>query len=227
MSRWHLHSLNARNRLTRLLPELRGAGNRAVALAGALTEVPAFDLVVRAGGPGSAMTARATAPGVIDLILDPARWDEERFLRLLVRAMHQVMRLDGPGAGAAPGQTGSLGETLVGLGLAGHFVVAALGGEPEPAERLTPDHGLAGRALREWGKADFDAGLWFDGKGDLPAGAGQGIAFALVSRHLARNPEATPGSLAREPAESFRMTLRAMAVEDGLNPEARHTERSR
>lgn len=229
MSRWHLHSLNARNRLTRLLPELRGAGNRAVALAGALAEVPAFDLVVRAGGPGAAMTARATAPGVIDLILDPIRWDEARFLRLLVRAMHQVMRLDGPEAGAraVPGQAGSLGEVLVGLGLAGHFVVAVLGGAPEPAEQLAPDHGLAGRALREWAKPDFDPGLWFNGQGDLPEGAGQGLAFALVSRHLARNPEATPGSLAREPAESFRMTLRAMAVEDGLNPEARHTERSR
>lgn len=221
MSRWHLHSLNARNRLTGLLPELRAAGNRAVALAGAVADVPAFDLVVRAGGPGAAMTARATAPGVIDLILDPARWDEDRFLRLLVRAICQVMRLDGPGPGT------SLGETLAELGLAGHFVVAVLGGEPDPAEQLAPDHGLAGRALREWAKVDFDHGLWFEGRGDLPAGAGQGLAFALVSRHLARDPAATPGTLARAPAESLRMALRAMAVEDGLNPDARITERSR
>ncbi len=221
MSRWHLHSLNARNSLTRLLPELRAAGNRAVELAGAVAGMPAFDLVVRAGGPGAMMTARATAPGVIDLILDPARWDEDRFLRLLVRAMHQMMRLD------AAGQGGSLGETLAGLGLAGHFVVQVLGGAPEAEEALIPDHGLAGRALREWGKVDFDRGLWFEGSGDLPAGAAQGLAFALVSRHIARNPSATPASLAREPAESLRATLRAMAVEDGRRPEGRITERSR
>lgn len=221
MSLWHLHSLNARNRLTRLLPDLRASGNHAVALAGAAVDLPAFDLVVRAGGPGAAMTARATAPGVIDLILDPARWDEARFLRLLVRAMLMMMRLDGPGAGE------TLGETLTEQGLAGHFVVEILGGEPEPEERLAPDHGLAGRALREWGKTDFDCGTWFGGQGDLPAGAAQGLAFAMVSRHLTRNEGATPARLAREPAESLRMTLRAMAVEDGLNPEGRLTERSR
>lgn len=223
MSRWHLHSLNARDRLTRWLPELRAGGNRAVALAAAVTEVPAFDLVVRAGGPGAAMTARATAPGVIDLILDPARWDGDRFLRVLLRAMHQLMRLDA--AGAAPGA--SLGEVLAGQGLAGHFVVQVLGGDPEPEEALAPDHGLAGRALRDWARADYDAGLWFDGGGDLPAGAGRGLAFALVSRHLARHPGTTPAGLARAPAEDLRATLRAMAVEDGRNPQARLTERSR
>lgn len=221
MSRWHLHSLNARNSLTLLLPVLRAAGNRAVALAGAVVAVPPFDLVVRAGGPGAAMAAQATGPGVIDVILDPARWDEDRFLRLLLRAMHRVMREDGPGQGT------SLGETLAGLGLAGHFVVQVLGGPPEPEEALAPDHGLAGRALREWGRGDFDTGLWFNGSGDLPAGAGQGLAFALVSRHLARHPGITPASLAREPAESLRATLRAMAVEDGRRPEGRITERSR
>lgn len=221
MSRWHLHSLNARNALTLLLPELRATGNRAVALAGAVAVVPPFDLVVRAGGPGAAVQARATAPGVIDLILDPARWDGDRVLRLLLRAMAQMMRLDGPGAGRA------LGETLVAQGLAGHFVVQVLDDPPQPEEAQPPARGIAGRALRDWAARDFDPELWFAGTGDLPPGTGQGLAFELISRHLARHPGATAGNLAREPAESFRATLRAMAVEDGIKPEARPTERGR
>ena len=221
MSRWHLHCLNARDALTLLLPALRAMGNRAVALAGAAAAVPPFDLVVRAGGPGAAMQARATAPGVIDLILDPARWDEGQALRLLLAAMVQMMRLDGPGAGR------TLGETLVERGLAGHFVVQVLGGAPEAEAAQPPERGLAGRALRDWAARDFDAGLWFAGAGDLPEGAGQGLAFALISRHLARHPGTTPGGLAREPAESFRAALRAMAVEDGIKPGPAPKERPR
>ena len=221
MSRWHLHSLNARDALTLLLPALRATGNRAVALAGAAALVAPFDLVVRAGGPGAAMQARATAPGVIDLILDPARWDEARALRLLLRAMVQMMRLDGPGAGR------TLGETLVERGLAGHFVVQVLGVPAEADEARTPARGIAGRALRDWAARDFDPDLWFAGGGDLPPGTGQGLAFALISRHLARHPGTSAGGLARESAESFRATLRAMAVEDGIKPEVRPTERGR
>ena len=215
MTRWHLHSLNARNALTLLLPALRATGNRAVALAGAAAVLPPFDLVVRAGAQGSAPMARATAPGVIDLILDPARWDEGRVLRLLLPALMQMMRLDGPGPAV------TLGETLVERGLAGHFVVQVLGDLPGADVPPAPAHGLAGRALRDWGARDFDPGLWFDGTGDLPPRAGQDLAFALISRHFARHPDATAGSLAREGAETFRATLRAMTVGDGMKPAGR------
>lgn len=221
MSRWHLHSLNARNALTLLLPDLRATGNRAVALAGAQGVVPAFDLVVRAGGPGAAPLARATAPGVIDLIFDPARWDEGTVLRLLLRAMHQMMRLDGPGEGR------TFGEILVARGLASHFVVQVLGAEPEPEEARSPAKGVAARALRDWAARDFDHGLWFAGSGDLPPGTGQGLAFTLVSRHLSRHQGMSAATLALEAAETFRATLRALAVEAGIHQDGKPSERSR
>ncbi|WP_299910873.1 hypothetical protein [uncultured Paracoccus sp.] len=49
MTIWHLHLLNARHQLTRILPEIRATARQAVALVSAHAGLPRFDLVVRGG----------------------------------------------------------------------------------------------------------------------------------------------------------------------------------
>lgn len=217
MSRWHLHFLNARNNLTRLMPEIRQAGNQATAKAGFHCAVPPFDLVVQGveggGIPDWGVGGFAPGKGLIEITLDPARWNEGYFIRTLLHELHHVMRWDGPGYGS------SLGEALVSEGLAGHFVVEVMGGKPDPWDAVAPDRGLAGRALREWDNADYDHGLWFAGKGDLPRWAAYGMGHALVGQHLKRHPSATAAGLAAEPAEVLRVTMRAMTVNDELVPQ--------
>lgn len=225
MSRWHLHFLNARNNLTRLMPEIRQAGNQAMAKAGLHCAVPPFDLVVQAvdggGIPDWGVGGYAPGRGLIEITVDPARWNEEFFTRTLLHELHHVMRWDGPGYGE------TLGEVLVSEGLAGHFVVQVLGGKPDPWDRVTPVRGLAGRALREWDNAKYDHGLWFAGKGDLPRWTAYGMGHALVAQHLARHSSATAAALAAEPSETLRVTMRAMTVNDELVPQGKRSDKPR
>lgn len=224
MSRWHLHTLNARNALTRLLSAIRAAGNEAVDRASAIAPLPPFDLVVRGletYGPSRKVIDAATpAPGLIEISFDPRHWDRDRFLQTLLREIHHVMRWEGPGPGTA------LGEVLVSRGLADHFIVQVLGTEAAKSASITLDHGLAGRALREWGNQDFDETLWFKGGGDLPAGAGQALARALIEQHIQRNIGTNAANLAVESAEALRVTLRAMAVSDEMRPKSRTASRN-
>lgn len=49
MTIWHLHLLNARHQLTRILPEIRATARQAVALVSAHAARPRFELVINSG----------------------------------------------------------------------------------------------------------------------------------------------------------------------------------
>lgn len=209
MSFWQLHPLNARHGLTPVLPELRAAVREAVALVSAHTALPPFDLVVR-GQPGSGIPewgvgGYAPAPGLIEVTLDPARWAPAPFIRTMLHEFHHLLRWDGPGYGK------SLGEALVSEGLAGHFVTGILGGPPDPWDAVTPASGIARRAITEWAHPNYDHEEWFFGRGKMRRWTGYGLGHKLIAAHLDRHEGETALTLAREPADTFRPTLRALA----------------
>ena len=218
MTIWHLHNLNARHALTPVLPEIRAAARQAVALAGALADIPDFDLVVRArpdgGAPEWGIDSGCAAPGVIEMAISPARFDDAAMVRALVRHMYQLIRQDGA---AARGR--GLGEALVGEGLAAHFTQQALGGRPDPWDAAVPSSGLARRAMHEWSRLGWDRDEWFLGRGKMRKWSGYGLGQRLVAEHLAQNPGEDAVTLARLPADAFRAAIRALAKADGDAPE--------
>ena len=116
MTVWNIHLLNARNDLTRIMPQLRATLRDAVARTQGHADLPRFDLIVRAGGdviPEWGIGGHAPAPGLIQISLNPDRFDSGLMLRTLVHEFHHLIRWDGPGYGK------SLGEALVSEGLAG------------------------------------------------------------------------------------------------------------
>ncbi|AXC48829.1 hypothetical protein DRW48_03200 [Paracoccus suum] len=206
---WNLHPLNARLGLTAILSDLRVAAREAVALASAVTAVPDFDLIVR-GQPGAGIAewglgGCAPMPGVIEITIDPPRYNRERFVRTLIHEIHHLIRWDGPGYGH------SLGEALVSEGLAGHFVVQVLGGAPDPWDMTPPSPGLSRRAMNGWSQRDHDHAAWFFGKGTMRRWAGYGLGHRLIAAHLERHPDATPASLASAPVDRFREDMRRLA----------------
>ncbi|MCQ0969484.1 DUF2268 domain-containing protein (plasmid) [Paracoccus sp. TK19116] len=213
MSVWHLHILNARNDLTRVLPDLRATVREAVERAAEHADLPRFDVVIhtRQGSERDVLPS-ISGPGLIDLAVDPQRFDRKAMIRETVRALHRVIRRAGPGSG------NSLGDALVGEGLAGHFVLQVLGGRPESIETMTPAEGVARRAMAEWSRLSFDPGEWFLGRGKLRKGTGQALGFKLVETHLANAPGETAISLAAARSDSFREVMRAMAKADAEEP---------
>lgn len=141
--------------------------------------------------------------------MTPDRFDPAPFTRALVRQMAHLVRWEGPGQGR------SLGEVLVSEGLAGHFVVQVMGGQPDPVDTVRPPHGALRQAMHEWARRDYDHGRWFAGKGDLRRGTGTGLGHRIIADHLSRHPGDTAASLATAPAEPFRQTLRRIAVAEG------------
>ena len=217
MTTFFLHPLNARHALTPVLPEIRAAARQAVALASDHAAVPDFDLVVRAQAGGGntewGLSGYAPAPGLVEVMLDPVRFDQAALIRTLIHELHHVIRWDGPGYGR------SLGETLVSEGLAGHFVLQVLGGPPDPWDRATPAAGLARRAQNEWARLDFSHPEWFQGKGSLRRWSGYGLGHRLVAEHLAQHPDETAATLAHAGAEAFRPAMRRLVAEDGAAPD--------
>ncbi|MDO5631190.1 MAG: DUF2268 domain-containing putative Zn-dependent protease [Paracoccus sp. (in: a-proteobacteria)] len=217
MTTFYLHPLNARHALTPVLSEIRAGARHAVAMASELTEVPDFDLVVRAE-PGGGITdwgvsGYAPAPGLVEIVLDPARYDAQALIRTLLHEMHHIIRWAGPGYGR------SLGETLVSEGLAGHFVVQVLGGQPDPWDRTAPSSGLARRAQNEWSRLDFSYAEWFQGKGGLRKWAGYGLGHRLIAEYLTQAPDQTAALLAQTGAETFRAAMRRLVTAEGAAPD--------
>lgn len=213
MTLWSIHFLNSRHALTRHLPEIRAAARRAIAQAETHADLPRFDLVVR-GQPGGGIPdwgvgGHAPAPGLIEITLNPDRFDPTRFIRTLVHELHHLIRWDGPGYGK------SLGEALVSEGLAGHFVLQVLGGKPDPWDATTPSSGLARRAMGEWSRLQYDHTEWFFGKGKIRKWTGYGLGHRLVAEHLAQNAGADAVSLALTRADAFREAMRRLAKADG------------
>jgi uncharacterized protein YjaZ len=214
MTIWNLHLLNARHALTRQMAEIRTSARQAVALAGEHANVPDFDLVVRAQHDGGAVdwgvAGHVPAPGVIDVTLHPDRFEEDLLVRVLVRQMHRLLRHEG----RLPPP--SLGEALVGEGLAGHFVVQVLGGTPDPWDAARPGAGTLRQAANLWARHEVDLAEWFQGRGRIRKWTGYGIGHRLIAEHLAQNPDADAAMLACEPADSFRPALRRLLAAEGI-----------
>ena len=210
MTIWTLHPLNVRHALTPVLAEVRQASREAVARASDHADLPDFDLVIRAHQDRSAdgaVQGQSPAPGVVEIAVTPDRFDAAQFTRALVRQMAHLIRWDGPGQGQ------SLGEALVGEGLAGHFVLQVMGGPAEAVDTVRPAQGSMRQALNEWARRDYDHARWFGGKGDLRRGTGTGIGHRILADHLAHQPGDVAALLLTAPAEPFRQTLRRLAAE--------------
>lgn len=213
MSIWNLHLLNARKRLIPVMADVRVTVRDAVARAGDHVDLPPFDIVVRAEDgpvPDGGILARTPACGVIEVTLALRPLDNALLMRVLVREMAHLIRRDGRGSGQSPVQ--SLGEALVGEGLAGHFVSEVLGIQPGPADLPRVAPAVMRQAMNEWARRDYDHARWFGGKGDLRRGTGQSLGHRLVDDHLARTPGDTAASLITAPAEPFRQNLRRIAA---------------
>lgn len=214
MTLWNIHLLNARHTLTPVLSEVRQASRTAVARASDHTDLPDFDLVVRAQGDRSAdgaIQGHCPAPGVVEIAVTPDRFDPTAFARVLVRQMAHLVRREGPGYGR------SLGEVLVSEGLAGHFVLQVLGGPADAVDTVRPAQGVMRQAMNEWARRDHDHSRWFAGKGDLRRGTGTSLGHRLVAEHMAATSGDTAASLATAPAEPFRQVLRRIAAADGMD----------
>lgn len=212
MTIWTLHLLNARHALTPVLSEVRQASREAVARASDHAALPDFDLVVRAQADRSAdgaIQGRCRTPGVIEIALTPDRFDPLHFTRALVRQMAHLIRWDGPGYGR------SLGEALVSEGLAGHFVLQVMGGQPDAIDTVRPAAGAMRQAMNEWARRDYDHGRWFGGKGDLRKGTGNSLGHRIIADHLAQHPGDSAAGMATAASEPFRQTLRRIAAAEG------------
>lgn len=216
MTIWNIHLLNARHDLTRVLSEVRQASRDAVARAADHADLPDFDLVVRAQQDRSAdgaIQGHAPAPGVIEIALIPDRFEPAAFTRALIRQIAHLIRSD------IAGHRRSLGEALVSEGLAGHFVLRLLGGQPDPRDTVQPAPGLPRRAANEWARLDYDHPRWFLGKGDLRKWAGYGLGHRLIAEHLAQAPDPDAVAMMAASAETFRPALRRLVGSD-TGPEA-------
>ncbi|HIC67081.1 MAG: DUF2268 domain-containing putative Zn-dependent protease [Paracoccus sp. (in: a-proteobacteria)] len=217
MTVWNIHLLNARNDLTRIMPQLRATLRDAVARTQGHADLPRFDLIVRAGGdviPEWGIGGHAPAPGLIQISLNPDRFDSGLMLRTLVHEFHHLIRWDGPGYGK------SLGEALVSEGLAGHFVRQVLDGKPDPWDAVTPASGAARAAMNEWARLGYDHARWFFGKGDLRKWTGYGLGHRLVAEHLAQaDGTETAATLAWSKADIFRAAMRRLVGSDGVPDE--------
>lgn len=212
MTLWHIHLLNARHALTPVLSELRQASREAVARASSHTDLPDFDLVIRAQGDRSAdgaLRGHCPTPGIIEIAVTPDRFEPLPFTRALVRQMAHLLRWEGPGRGR------SLGEALAGEGLAGHFVLQVMGGPPDAIDTVRPASGAMRQAMNEWARRDYDHARWFAGKGDLRRGTGHSLGHRIIADHLAQHPGDSAARLAVSPAEPFRQTLRRIAAAEG------------
>lgn len=217
MTVWNIHLLNARNALTLLLPQIRATAREAVARVSQHADLPRFDLVVKAqsggGIPDWGVGGYAPAPGLIEVTLNPDRFDAALLLRTLVHEMHHLIRWDGPGYGR------SLGEALVSEGLAGHFVLQVLGGKPDPWDAVTPAAGVARQAMNEWARLNHDHARWFLGKGDLRKWTGYGLGHRLIAEHLAQAQGDDAVTLSTTRADAFRPAMRRLVGTDGQSPE--------
>ena len=209
--------LNARHGLTRILSEIRQTVREAVAATSTHAELPDFDLVIKAqpggGIPVWGVGGHAPSPGLIEVTLDPARFSATLLTRTLVHEFHHLLRWDGPGYGA------SLGEALVSEGLAGHFTLQVLGGEPDPWDAVKPAGRVARAAMNKWARLDYNHAHWFFGGGELRRWTGYGLGHMLISEHLSRFPDQDAVKLADVKAEEFRPAMRRLAGADAMAAE--------
>jgi Predicted Zn-dependent protease (DUF2268) len=217
MGTWSIHLLNARGKLD------AHAGHVTKALARAEADIrhvrhPAMvDIIVRAAErpqpPEFAVSGWSLSRGKIELELDIHNTNLGAVLEPVLRKtvfheFHHVLRWDGPGYGE------TLGEALVSEGLAQHFIHQLEAYGPEPWEIAVPRSSLAQYAPKadvSYDDSGYSHSKWFFGTGDLPNWLGYSLGHRLVGDYLRANPEASPLSLAFEPAPSFRPYLAGIA----------------
>ncbi|MGP9803246.1 DUF2268 domain-containing putative Zn-dependent protease [Paracoccus sp. NSM] len=210
MTVWQLHMLNARGALTPIMAEIRAHAREVVEVVSARLDLPRFDLVLRRGDaviPEWGIAGHAPAPGVIELVLDPDRVEPEHFRRMLVRQMFHLARLETASADR------SLGEALVGAGLAGYFVTELLGGA-DPWDQVRPGSGMLKQAAALWARRDQDMGEWFQGRGRMRKWSGHGLGYRIVAEHLTEGGDVA--ALVDAPADAFRPALRRLMAMEGV-----------
>lgn len=121
--------------------------------------------------------------------------------RVVVHEAHHCLRHAGPGYGR------TLEEALVSEGLADHFVIEVLGGEPEPwCVALDESHLREAVAEAEPVLHDphVDLHRWFRGEGGrLPEWSGYSVGWRVVGTYLEQEPGAAPSRLTRTPAAAI------------------------
>ena len=129
-----LHILNAQKKLTAHSEWLRTSLTDTYERAIQVMQIPALDVEVKAGKyiiPEKGHLGYAPEVGVVFLTVDPenpafSKNDAQSLERMFAHELHHAARWAGPGYGL------TLGEVIVSEGLAGHFSLELLGGEPEP-----------------------------------------------------------------------------------------------
>jgi hypothetical protein len=206
MSEWRLHWLEAEGDLGPWRSQTMSEIEVARAVISGLVSPPRLDILVerRAGEviPEIGMMGRAYRKTLLALTLDP---DNERFppclhagalRRTVAHEVHHCLRMSGPGYGH------TLGEVLVGEGLAGRFVGRLFGNPPEPWECAVgadvlrahhPDAAALG--------SRFDLAAWFFGAGgQRPRWLGYTLGYEIVGKWLEGAGEVDGSTWANVPA---------------------------
>lgn len=208
MSQMTLHILNAQKKLTAHCEWLKTNLTDTYEQAKRLMPIPSLDLVVKAGKfviPEKGHLGFCPEAGVIYITVDPenpafCKNDAYSIERMFAHELHHAARWAGPGYGS------TLGEVIVSEGLAGHFSLELLGGEPELWESLKSDiiQSYSPQLYENWHRTDYDHNVWFFGTGDLPRWLGYTAGFSLVSRYFAESPCLKASMLANINAEELK-----------------------
>ncbi len=217
MSKWTIHFLNARERLSDLPDLFQEEIFTTKDLLGRTAPELTLDIVIRASDftmpPSLVVAGSALGPGRIELTVDLNQSISKPDLkgqlqRTLIHEYHHAMRWEGPGYGR------TLGETLTSEGLAQRFVHEIVTCQPEPWEVAVPVEELPTLALQAsplYDSADFSHSAWFFGRSDLPVWAGYTLGRAMIDIFLEGAPDETALSLINKPASIFRDTLSGIA----------------
>ncbi|MBI2011249.1 hypothetical protein HYS91_00625 [Candidatus Daviesbacteria bacterium] len=113
--------------------------------------------------------------------------------RILAHELHHAIRWQNPGYGK------TLLEALVSEGLADHFEMEYLDGEPEKWDLALTEKQLqkfSELAKKEFTK-EYDHNEWFFGMGDrnIPKWTGYTLGFNIVKKYLEKYPEKKPSQL--------------------------------
>lgn len=186
MNDWRIHWLEADGSLEPWREPVGAAIGSARARVSALVPESRFDILVQLGKrvvPEIGMLGIAHRKSLLSLTLDPdnpklsTHLADDTCARQVVHEVHHCLRMAGPGYGR------SLGEALVGEGLAGQFVRALYGNDPEPWEdavdqetmrRFFPDN-------RQLISSDHLHAEWFFGaNGTYPRWLGYSLGYAIA-----------------------------------------------
>ncbi|WP_288473254.1 DUF2268 domain-containing putative Zn-dependent protease [uncultured Pantoea sp.] len=208
MSQITVHILDAKGKLTAHSEWLRKDLANTFEQFKKLMPIHSLDVVVKAGKtviPEKGHIGFCPEADIIYITVDPEnaafkKNDAHSLRRMFAHELHHAARWSGPGYGL------TLGEALVSEGLAGHFSIELLGGEPEPWETLRTEiiHSYTPQFHEWWDRTDYNHSDWFFGAGSLPRWLGYTAGFHLISRYLAQFPHLKASMLANSSADDFK-----------------------